>query len=124
MPRAKRFTAKVHIALIRLWRQADNYTAILTCQAAGRQQVAKQSDYMFIEVESFKPASTSGRHGEVHIRPVPGQGVPSDLFVECSKDLSRKYPVGTRFRIKAKLSEMKGTPFLYSYYGWKYEVIS
>ena len=80
--------------------------------------------YQLIVVESFNPDSTSGRHGPIHIRPVDGQpGFSSDLFVECSKELTRDYPVGTRFRIQAKLSEMKGTQYVYSYFGWKYEVL-
>jgi hypothetical protein len=80
--------------------------------------------YKFIIVESFIPASTSGRHGSVHIRPAPDQPFPQNLFVECSKDLMTKYPVGTRFKIKAQLTDRKGTPFLYSYFGWKYEVLT
>ena len=70
------------------------------------------------------PASTSGRHGVVHIRPVAGQKMfPQHLFVECSRSLVRNYPVGTKFRIKAKLTDMQGKEFIYSYFGWKFEVI-
>lgn len=80
-------------------------------------------DYEYIVVESFCPESTSGRHGPVHVRPAPGQKYPQTLFVECSRKLVRDYPVGTRFKIKAKLTDMQGTPFLYSYHGWAYEVV-
>lgn len=55
----------------------------------------------------------------------PGRdkGFPS-MHVECSKDLSRKFPVGTVFQIRAKLTDRKGEgEFLYSYHGWKFEVI-
>ena len=79
--------------------------------------------YQFIVVESFLPQSTAGRHGSVHIRPIPGQSFPQNLFVECSKDLMTKFPVGTRFKIKAKLTGREGAPFIYSYHGWKYEVL-
>lgn len=79
--------------------------------------------YHSVIVESFRPASTSGKHGPVHVRPVAGQRFPPTLFVECSRRLVEDYPVGTRFRIKAKLTDMQGTPFLYSYYGWAYEVV-
>lgn len=85
------------------------------------------SEYEWVVVESFYPASTAGRHGYVHVRPAPGQSFDQRLFVECSKELSdtSRYPVGTRFRIRAKLtSKLGGTPFLYSYYGWKYEVVA
>lgn len=85
--------------------------------------VAKKEVYQLIVVESFLPESTAGRHGPVHIRPALGQPFPRHLFVACSKDLMTKYPVGTRFKIKAKLTDREGTPFIYSHHGWKYEVL-
>jgi hypothetical protein len=84
----------------------------------------KTDPYRFIVVETFYPASTSGRHGPIHVRPMAGQPPFSpDLFVECSRALVENYPVGTKFRIKAKLSSMQGTVFVYSYFGWPYEVV-
>lgn len=50
-----------------------------------------------------------------------------DLHVECSKGLSdtKRHPLGTVFRIKAKLTDREGgREFLYSYWGWDYEVVS
>ncbi len=83
------------------------------------------SQYHSVLVETFHPKSTSGRHGNVHVRPVEGQPLfPQNLFVECSKKLVENYPVGTQFRIRAKLSEVKGTPFIYSYFGWPVEVLA
>ena len=88
--------------------------------AVGDEQMPIARDgYELIEVESFIP----GKSGAAHIRPVAGGPYPTDLRVECSKSLSRNYPVGTRFRIKAKLTDMKGKPFLYSSFQWKYEVL-
>jgi hypothetical protein len=85
----------------------------------------KNEPYSLVVVESFLPASTSGLHGDVHIRPVAGQGLDTDMFVECSKELSKNYRVGTRFRIKAKVTDREGSrPFLYSYFGWRYDVLS
>ena len=86
----------------------------------------KGEKYQLIEVESYLPKSTSGLHGKVHIRPVPGQaGFPPDLHVQCSKELSKEYPVGTRFLIKGKLNDLQGGgKFIYSSYQWTYEVIS
>ena len=82
--------------------------------------------YTHIIVESYKPKSTAGLHGEVHIRPVAGQDYSENLQVRCSKDLSEKYPVGTKFRIKIK-SEISrregGEPFISSHYTWKYDVV-
>lgn len=71
--------------------------------------------YEEVEVESYIPASTAGLHGEVHIRPMPGQGFPDDLHVSCSRSLKRDYPVGTRFIILAALTDREGGgQFLYS----------
>ncbi len=85
----------------------------------------KDEPYREILVESYRPSSTSGLHGDIHIRPVAGQGLSTDLQVECSKELSRNYPVGTRFRIRAKLTDRKGGgEYLYSFHLWPVTVIS
>ncbi len=85
----------------------------------------KKPEYDFIIVESFIPKKTSGRHGNIHIKPVEGQDpYNSEMFVQCSKELANNYPVGTRFRIKAKITRREGgTPFIYSSYNWTYEVL-
>ena len=81
--------------------------------------------YRDVLVESFRPSATSGLHGPVHIRPVKGQGLLETLHVECSKKLSRNYPVGTKFKIQAKLTDREsGGEYLYSYHGWAYRVLS
>ena len=86
--------------------------------------MAKDNPYVYVVVESYKPSSTSGLHGEVHIRPVKGEQFSQSINVECSKKLSKEYPVGTKFRIKAKLTDREGSgEFLYSSYSWSYEVI-
>jgi hypothetical protein len=80
--------------------------------------------YVLVEVESYMPCQTSGLHGKVHIRPRPGQGYPTTMHVECAKSLSNDFPVGTKFQIRAKLTDREGTgEFLYSYFGWKPKVI-
>jgi len=79
--------------------------------------------YFSIVVESYR-SSRSGPHGFLHVRPVKGQRFPVTLHVECSKKLVVDYPIGTKFRIKAKLTDRLGEgEFLYSYYGWPFEVI-
>ena len=84
-------------------------------------------DYSIIEVESFIPEDRSaGLHGEVHIRPCPGQGefLP-EMMVQCSKDLSsNQYAVGQKFKIKAKITCREGgKPFVYSSFKWAYTVL-
>ncbi len=85
-----------------------------------------KNDCVDLIVESFIPSSTSGRHGLVHIRSVPGQKFSPSLFVECSKSLCEDYPVGTKFKIKAKLKTRLdgGSESVYSHYKWKYEVLA
>lgn len=86
--------------------------------------MAQYGDYKEIIVESFRPASTSGLHGEVHMRPVPGQFYPQSLKVQCAKRLTRDYPVGTRFKIRVKLTDRDGEgEYLSSYFGWPVEVM-
>ncbi|WLQ16558.1 hypothetical protein O5O45_11565 [Hahella aquimaris] len=87
--------------------------------------MAKDNHYETVLVESYIPHDLSGKHGKVHIRPVSGGKYPVTLNVECSKKLSRNYPVGTKFKLQAKLTDREGGgEFLYSYHGWKYEVVS
>ena len=87
--------------------------------------MAKSNAYHTIVVESFIPNSTSGRHGEVHIRPAQGEFYPQSLSVECARSLKNNFPVGTKFRIRVKLSDIKdGGEFLYSYHGWPVQVIT
>jgi hypothetical protein len=83
--------------------------------------------YVEVIVESYIPHSTSGLHGPVHIRPVKGQDpYTPDMQVRCSKLLSDTsvYPLGTRFKLKAKLTDrLGGKPFLHSPYTWAFEVL-
>jgi hypothetical protein len=80
--------------------------------------------YFWVVVESYR-RSGSGLHGDIHVRPIPGEKFPSTLHVECSKRLVTDYPVGTKFRIKAKLTDRLGDgEFLYSYYGWPFEIVA
>ncbi|NMG16749.1 hypothetical protein [Aromatoleum bremense] len=86
--------------------------------------MALHGNYKEIIVESFRPASTGGKHGPVHVRPIPGQPFPPSLFVECADRLKREYPVGTRFKIRVKLTDKEGGgQYLYSYFGWPVEVL-
>ena len=85
--------------------------------------VQRNGDYRDIVVESVKGFDSQGRF-KLQIRPVAGQIFAQTLNVECSKKLTQQYPVGTRFKIRAQLTDMEGAPFVYSYFGWPYEVVS
>lgn len=85
----------------------------------------KKEEYSYIIVESYKPKVNRGYHGEVHIKPVAGQEpYTEDMHVACSKVLSEDYKVGTRFKLKAKITSNEGSkPFAYSHYTWPFEVL-
>jgi hypothetical protein len=79
--------------------------------------------YREVAVESvFDP-----RTGALRIRPVAGQAYATSMRVQCSRRLSdpQAYPAGTRFLIRAKLTDrMGGTPFLYAHHGDPVRVLS
>jgi hypothetical protein len=82
--------------------------------------------YQIIKVESYYQRG-SGLHGNVHIRPLSGQGpFETSMRVECSKEMmdDKRYPVGTKFLIKAKITSRQGGPaFIYSSYAWPFTII-
>lgn len=87
--------------------------------------MAKATDYELVEVESYIAEQTGGLHGEVHVRPVAGGRYSTDMRVECPKAMKQNYPVGTRFRIRAKLTDREGgPPFLYTSWQWAYDILS
>jgi hypothetical protein len=82
--------------------------------------MAKPGAYQEIIVETFCPSSTSGLHGPVHVRPLPGQDLDTKMMVECAKSLTRDHPVGSLFKIQAKVTDRMGSgAFIYSYHGWE-----
>jgi hypothetical protein len=86
--------------------------------------MATDNLYEYIIVESYLPNSLSGLHGQIHIRPVKGQKHSQNLHVECSKSLANNFPIGTKFKLKVKLTAREGNGyFLYSYYNWPFEVL-
>lgn len=83
-----------------------------------------KSLYRYIIVESVR-CKTMDRYGDIRISPIPGQyPFTPDMFVECPNAMKQNYPVGTRFRIKAKITDREGgTPFIYTHYTWPFEVL-
>jgi hypothetical protein len=83
-----------------------------------------EEPYYVVVVESYRTSRTSGLHGDIHVRPVAGEQFPQTLHVRSPKEMRRKYPVGTRFRIYAKLTDKEGgNPFLHTHHNWDYEVL-
>ncbi|MBD0824435.1 hypothetical protein [Aestuariibaculum marinum] len=87
--------------------------------------MSNSEKYSEIIVESYIPDKLSGLHGKIHIKPIAGQEpFTEDMHVSCSKVLSQRYPVGTKFKIKAKLTSKEGgKPYLFSHRTWAYEVL-
>ena len=77
----------------------------------------------FIIVETYKPKGENSG-SKIRVRPLQGQWADVSLKVECSKAMRENYPVGTKFKINAKIIEREGTPLLYSHYNADYEVLS
>jgi hypothetical protein len=82
-----------------------------------------EEPYYTIVVETYR-ISGSGLHGDIHVRPVAGEQFPQTLHVRCPKAMRRAHPIGTRFRIYAKLTDKEGgNPFLHTHHNWDYEVL-
>jgi hypothetical protein len=71
--------------------------------------------YREVAVES----APDPRTGKLRIKPVPGQAYSTAMRVQCARALSdpARYPAGTRFLIRAKLTDRGGAPFLYAWHG-------
>ena len=77
-----------------------------------------------VEIESFEIKRRSGGVGGVQLRPVSGQRFATDLLVEGSKSLTQDYPVGTRFKVQATLTDRPGGgQFLYTSWQWDVQVL-
>jgi hypothetical protein len=79
--------------------------------------------YREVAVESIlDPAS-----GRLVLKPMAGQAYAQSMKIRCSRKLldPALYPAGTRFLIKAKLTDRQGgTPFLYAWHGDPVEVLT
>jgi hypothetical protein len=76
-----------------------------------------------IIVESFQ-ARALGSKGEIRVRPILGQIYPTEMQVQFSRQARTLHPVGTRFRIWVKESNIQGgNSFLQSPWQWPYEVV-
>ncbi len=61
---------------------------------------------------------------KIRARPLAGQGVPTNLKIECSVAMRDTHPPGTLFKVDCKVTDREGTPFLYRHYSWPYEVVT
>lgn len=85
-----------------------------------------EETYHYVILESFELESTSGHRGSVELRPIADQIFGTHLLSESPRKMvdTSVYPLGTKFRIKAKLTDREGGgEFLYSHWSWPFEVI-
>jgi hypothetical protein len=78
--------------------------------------------YRDVAVESF----FDPRSGRLAIRPVAGQAYATSMRVQCARALADpdRYPAGTRFLIRAKLTDRAGgRPYLYAWHGDEVRVL-
>jgi hypothetical protein len=79
--------------------------------------------YRDVAVESF----IDPRSGLLRIRPIAGQAYATSMRVQCSRALRdpEQYPAGTRFLIRAKLTDREGgAPYLYAHHGDPVKVLA
>ena len=95
--------------------------------------MALNQSYHNLWFVSFRLRNTSGHREPIQLRLRTSQYIPAEivaeckarqtkpneLLTECNLDYLTKYPAGTRFHLKAKLTDREGgTMFFYSHYSW------
>ena len=81
------------------------------------------SQYREIIIETYENTK-SGASKNIRARPIEGQGLDTNMNVECSSKMRKSYPVGTKFSLEAKITEREGgKPFLYAHYNASYKLI-
>ena len=96
--------------------------------------MALQQNYYPLWFKSFRLPNTSGHRNAIQLSLKQKQTLPleivaeckarnqkpTDLLTECKRDYFTKFPEGTKFLLKAKLTDREGrTLFFYSSYRWK-----
>ena len=80
--------------------------------------------YRDVIIETYSAPGDPSRH-QIRARPVEGQGFDTSMHVECSSRMREAYPIGTKLKIRAKITDREGGPsFLYSHYRWQHQVMS
>jgi hypothetical protein len=80
-------------------------------------------DYHSVVIETYHMRG-GGLHGDIHVRTIAGEMFSQNLHVRFSMSARTAHPVGTRFRVRAKLTNMKdGSEFLHTVNAWGYEVL-
>ena len=81
------------------------------------------SHYRYFIIETYENRGEPSSK-KIRAHPLPDQGVPTSLNVECSAPMRESHSPGTLFEVDCKVTDREGTPFLYRHYSWPYEVVS
>lgn len=82
-----------------------------------------EEPYILMVVETYTE-SGGGLHGDLHVRPIAGQSISSNLRVRFPKALRRAHPRGTRFLVYAKLTDKEGgNDFVHTNHAWDVQVL-
>ena len=69
--------------------------------------------------------TTGGSKHAIWARPVKGQSLDENMFVECSSAMRKKHAVDKYFKIQAAIKNKEGgNDFLYTSPRWPYEVLT
>jgi len=79
--------------------------------------------YFYAVIETFQ---TSGEfsHNSIRARPIPGQGLPINMRVECSTAMRKKYPIGSKIKIWAQRKQTGVSAHLYTHFSWEYKILT
>ena len=79
--------------------------------------------YRYVIIETYRSDNELSRHS-IRARPLSGQGLSTTLKVECSTSMRELHPIGTKFKVWAKIKNTEDAPHLYTSWQWKYEIVS
>ena len=79
--------------------------------------------YFYVVIETFETLGEFS-HNSIRARPMPGQGLPTNMRVECSTAMRKKYPVGSKIKIWAQKKQTGMSAHLYSHFSWEYKVLT
>jgi hypothetical protein len=83
------------------------------------------NEHRIIKAETFVPTTHEPTNAKVRVRPVEGQGLSTDLRIECPRHVRKEYPVGTSFEMQVKMCQREdGAYFLYNHYSWYMEPLT
>lgn len=79
--------------------------------------------YRDVVIETFQSTGGGSKHS-IRARPLEGQGFPTTMRVECSSTMREKFPIGTKFLVRAKIKNTEKESHLYTSWQWKFRVVS